>query len=239
MYELPFYVGVISLLSPTHACEIGDAVKLNLRIENFGYRPLPSAEVIPIEIIINENEAVVEELTLAAELTQAQTIDFETANTYNLFAAQWHDITAYTNFDEEDDLTNDTLETQVEVYGMPGYTLGPDIGTTTFPVTLDAGEGYVDYSWSTLETTREIDIADPGVGLSTTVSVTVENNRGCTANDEITVWNSDKDVGVTAILNLDNACDQPVPVSPQVTLTNFGPGVYDGSQSFPVVVAID
>lgn len=244
VYELPYDVGVISLLSPDDACEIGDAVKLTFRIENFGYRPLPSAEVIPIEVAINDGDPVTEELTLVAELAQTETIDFETDNTYNLFAAQWHDIVAYTNFTEEDNLLNDTLETQVEVYGLPGYTLGPDIGTTDSEpfdpvIVLDAGEGYTTAGWTfdwspSGEVTQTIDVTTAG-----TYSVDVVNERSCPASDEITVWLSDKDVGVTSTLNLADACEQSAPFSPQVTLKNFGPGIYDGIESFPVVVAID
>jgi len=244
VYELPYDVGVISLLSPTDDCEIGDAVKLEFQVENFGYRPLLTGTEIPLLVMVNEGEPTSETILLTDDLLQTETVDFETANNYNLFAAQWHDIVAYTNFTEEDNLLNDTLETQVEVYGLPGYTLGPDIGTTDSEpfdpvIVLDAGEGYTTAGWTFDwspggEVTQTIDVTTAG-----TYSVDVVNERSCPASDEITVWLSDKDVGVTSTLNLADACEQPAPFSPQVTLKNFGPGIYGGVENFPVVVAID
>ncbi|MGB3467803.1 MAG: T9SS type A sorting domain-containing protein [Cyclobacteriaceae bacterium] len=48
--------------------------------------------------------------------------------------------------------------------------------------TLDAGEGFTDYLWSTGDTTQTITVNEAG-----TYSVTVANEQGCTASDEIIV----------------------------------------------------
>jgi len=70
----------------------------------------------------------------------------------------------------------------VVVLESPGVDLGND--TLLAPgetLTLDAGE-HASWDWSTGETTRAIEVGDPGTYL-----VVVTNEYGCTATDEITV----------------------------------------------------
>jgi hypothetical protein len=58
--------------------------------------------------------------------------------------------------------------------------LGEDITTCDESVTLDAGEGYDEYSWSTGETTQSIDVAESGE-----YSVAVENRFGSIIEDPL------------------------------------------------------
>ncbi|MCK4661576.1 MAG: T9SS type A sorting domain-containing protein [Bacteroidales bacterium] len=59
--------------------------------------------------------------------------------------------------------------------------LGDDI-VSTENVTLDAGEGFAFYLWSTDEITQTIEVTTSGL-----YSVTVTDANGCTASDEINV----------------------------------------------------
>ncbi len=247
VYELPYDIGITEIVSPQDACEIGNNVPLELRLKNFGYRPVPNGTVIPIKVTVNNALPKIENISITNELAQNQTYDFETVNTFNLFAAQFHNIVANTDLLVDDNNLNNTLTTQVEVYGMPSYSIGPDIGTMQ-PDTVDinAGAGFVSYTWS-----KKIDpddwIVDPAFQDNPTFevefggfyAVTVENSRGCFASDTLEVLESDKDVGVISIVHPISACEYNDPVSPQVTIKNFGPGTYDGIESIPVTIMVD
>lgn len=242
VYELPNDLSITALTSPVNACEIGNAVKLTFNVKNIGHRPMLNGQTIPIKVKVDNADDVSETLTLAADLNKNDILSFETANNYNLYAAGVHNVNIYTNLAIDDDRANDTLKTQVTVTGMPGYTLGPDIGTTSFPVVLDAGTGYTSYNWYALPDAVTV------IGTNQTYSVAaegdfrviIENANGCSATDDIKVINSDKNVGVTAISNLSSECTHPSPISPVVTIQHFGTtGIYDGIDKIPLVVFVN
>ncbi|MBL0020291.1 MAG: T9SS type A sorting domain-containing protein [Bacteroidetes bacterium] len=62
--------------------------------------------------------------------------------------------------------------------------LGPDINTCNFPVTLDAGPGYVAYAWNTGATTQVINPSASGM-----FRVTVTDGNGCQTSDTALVYN--------------------------------------------------
>ncbi|KAB2868788.1 MAG: T9SS type A sorting domain-containing protein, partial [Bacteroidales bacterium] len=241
VYELPNDLSITALTSPVNACEIVSAVKLTFNVKNIGYRPMLNGQTVPIKVKVDNADVVSETLTLAADFNLNDVLSFETTNNYNLYAAGVHNVNAYTNLTIDDDRTNDTLKTQVTVTGMPGYTLGADIGTTTFPVILDAGAGYTSYSWYELPDVVTIKGSNQtySVAAEGDFRVIIENANGCSATDDIKVINSDKNVGVTAINNLSNACTHPTPISPEITLKHFGNVDYVGTEIIPVAVMVN
>ncbi|HPQ36012.1 MAG TPA: hypothetical protein PK563_16070, partial [Tenuifilaceae bacterium] len=100
VYELPYDLGITALLSPTSpACEIG-TVALQFTIENFGYRPVPSATNIPIEIFLNAEEPISESFILPTTLNKNETSNFTTSGTFSFLTAKAHELIAYTNLEE-------------------------------------------------------------------------------------------------------------------------------------------
>lgn len=71
-----------------------------------------------------------------------------------------------------------------DIYSNPSVNLGPD--TIIIPggqtITLDAGQGFALYNWSTNQTTSQINISSPG-----NYDVVVTDGNGCTATDAIFV----------------------------------------------------
>ncbi|MGC9330666.1 MAG: gliding motility-associated C-terminal domain-containing protein [Bacteroidales bacterium] len=81
------------------------------------------------------------------------------------------------------------------------------------PITLDAGGGMSDYSWSTTETTQTINVSS-----ADTYSVTVTNSYGCTASDMMTLTVNS---APTPDLGGDQSvCDYNIPYT-------LDPGVYN------------
>lgn len=247
VYELPYDIGITELINPVSDCEIGSNVPLELKLECLGIRPIPAGTQIPLKAQANSGNLKSEIITLPDELSLSNpSLDYTTVNKFNLFKAGEHNILAYTDLAADDDRSNDTLKVEVSVLGMPGFTIGPDIGTMDpDSITLDAGAGYATYAWFKWD---EVDTWDP-VGTDQTYSVEVNgwgtykieitNSFSCFAKDSITIAQSDKDVGVLSINNLTDECLHSDPISPSVTLKFYGYAPFDGIESFPVVTEVD
>jgi gliding motility-associated-like protein len=67
----------------------------------------------------------------------------------------------------------------LEIFPLPGINLGPDAAfCTNDSVVLDAGPGFVSYSWNNGNPTQTITVTNPGV-----YSVTIEDTNGCLNTD--------------------------------------------------------
>jgi hypothetical protein len=75
-----------------------------------------------------------------------------------------------------------TIVTTLTVNPTPNLNLGNDIVVANPPVTLNAGIGHTSYLWNTGATTASLQITQSG-----TYSVTVTNQFGCEATDEVQV----------------------------------------------------
>ncbi|MBN2348186.1 MAG: T9SS type B sorting domain-containing protein [Bacteroidales bacterium] len=84
---------------------------------------------------------------------------------------------------DEGDPTQEEICKNIEIYGIPESVLRDDTVITSGQImTLDPGEGYADYIWSTGETSQTIEVDLPGI-----YQVTITNAQGCTAVDAIEV----------------------------------------------------
>jgi hypothetical protein len=249
IFELPYDVGVLSLANPVSGCYIGggiNPVNLTASIKNFGYRSLKIGLKVPLEIELRNESIVKDTLVISSIVNKNGTASFTSTNTYKIIAKGSHLLRLNTNFAQELDRSNDTLKTTLNVLGIPGYTLGPDIAVPNpFPasisVDLDAGLNglvpYNNYLWSTTQTTSKITVISYG-----TYSVTVTNENGCTATDAINVIESTNDIEIISAAGLDNACTYPTPVHPQITIKNNGPsgvGPSFSMKNIPLSIVVD
>jgi len=241
IYELPYDIGFTALHSPTDACEIGQS-NLTFTLKNFGYKPLPANLKIPFAVKIDGQEQT-DTITISSALNQNQSSNYTTSFSHSFATAKIYELHAYNKLQNELNRNNDTLKTTLEVYGMPGYTLGPDIGTLQVDtVELDAGNGFSTYQWKTKipassptwatgKTTQTYSAGEVQFGL---YAIEVQNSRGCTARDTIEIIQSDKDLSVISINNIGDDCFHPLPINPCVTIKHNGNTPFNGSQSVTV-----
>ncbi len=246
IYELPYDIAITNKVAPNDACEIGNS-PLSFTVKNVGYKPLPTGLKIPIKIKVDVSQYS-DTLTLPLSVPQNGTVNFTTSFSHKFDKAAVYNLIVYSTTAPELDRANDTLKTTIEVYGMPGYTLGPDIGTLKVDtVTLDAGSGYSTYQWKTRipataptwtsgKTTQSYSAGEVNFGL---YAVEVTNSRGCLARDTIEVIQSDKNVGVISIDNITSECFHSDPIHPTVTIKHFGNTPFNGTQSFAIGVSVN
>ena len=246
IYELPYDIGITAMNSPADACEIGQS-NLTFTLKNFGYKPLPENLKIPYGLMIDGQEQT-DTLTITSTLSQNQSSNYTTSFSYNFASAKIYAIQAYCKIQNELNRSNDTLKTTLEVYGMPAYTLGTDIGTLQVDtVVLDAGSGFSTYQWKTKvpassptwsigKTTQTYGAGEVQFGL---YAIEVHNSRGCIARDTIEIIESDKDLSVISINNIGDECFHPLPINPEVTIRHNGNTPFNGSQSVTVGFSVN
>ena len=88
----------------------------------------------------------------------------------------------YTTVLESSTGCDSTIVTTLTVNPLPNVNLGNDITVANPPVTLNAGVGHTSYLWNTGATTAALQVTQSG-----TYSVTVTNQFGCEATDEVQV----------------------------------------------------
>ncbi|RPH32251.1 MAG: T9SS C-terminal target domain-containing protein [Bacteroidales bacterium] len=245
IYELPYNVGIKRLISPISGCNIGNNVPIVARVTN-GYRPLKAGFKVPIEVKLRSESIVKDTMVVGSLVISGDTTTLTTTKTYNIFTKGSHLLRINTNLTPELDRTNDTLKTTLQVKGIPGYSIGPDKAVTTLElaagIELDAGLNglvpYNSYKWSTTETTRKITVTSFDTYIDS-----VTNENGCIATDTIKVIESNSDIQILSVTGLDNSCEYPTPIKPQIAIKNLGPNPVGPSssvtQTIPLSIMVD
>jgi hypothetical protein len=120
-------------------------------------------------------------MKLTEELSPEQILSFSFSE--NFTPEDKDSYTLHLDLEYEDDMlpgNNDTSGTY-EILPAPQVDLGKDTVETEIPYTLDPGE-YHSYLWQDNSTERTYEVTESG-----TYSVTVSNEYGCEASDNITI----------------------------------------------------
>jgi len=166
--------------------------KVSYQIGRYWYPPDEPVEIIsqPVDKEVCKEESV----TFNVSATGTTPITYQwkkdgtdilgaTFNYYTIPSAQFSDIGGYSCVISNivDTVTSDTAD--LTVHELPVTDLGDDAVLCDGDIhTLDAGESFTYYEWSTGVHTQTIDVTDPG-----TYSVTVTDGHGCTDSDTVEV----------------------------------------------------
>jgi hypothetical protein len=255
IYELPYDVGIKRLVSPISGCYIGNNVKLTAKVKNYGYRPLKNGLKVPIEIKLRSENVVKDTLIISSLVAQNDSASFTSTGSYNIYTKGIHALRLNTNFTPELDRLNDTIKINLQVKGIPGYSIGADKAVTSSElaagVLLDAGLNgvalYNSYLWSAEPSL--LPLTPPTGNRTITVNqfgiyfVTVTNENSCTAVDTVKVIEATSDVTITAVSGLSDACQYPTPIKPQITIKNLGPNLIGPNsvkaKTIPLSIMVD
>jgi hypothetical protein len=239
LFEAPPDVGVIRIVSPVSACELSKSTSVTIRIKNFGIDTLPINYLIPIGLKVNNNAVVLDTLKLSAKLPVGDSITYTIKKPVNLWMAGDYTIKAFTKVTSDINIytaaNNDTARKTVSVYGLPQYTLGPDIGSSApATVVLDAGSGYTSYLWNDVTSGRNYSV--PGIG---TYWVAVTNASGCYGRDTIVVRLRTTDLQITSADNLISQCKYDTLAFPYIVIKNNGPNTVTSGSQFTVAYTVN
>jgi len=235
VYEAPPDVGVSSMSYPASQCELTPHVQPEVYITNYGIDTLFAGTQIPLALKFNEQPRILDTLELSSNLIPGDSTLHTFTDSLDMSYAGDYLFKIHTRMEDDpyfySEVNNDTLTDTISVLGMPRYDIGHIIGTPA-PVdtTLDAGEGFAIYDWSTGATTRTIQVNSTGW-----YQVTVTNDTGCVASDSVKVVDSDINTGITQIItSVEDACEHPNPYEYTVEISNMGLADLNSGDTIPL-----
>lgn len=236
VYRLIADIGVTELVSPLSSCELGMEEGVKVKIENFGTDTLNVNDQFLIFISVDGGPETGETVTLsevllpgaAMEYTFVQTFDFTTVGTYA--------IKVRASLDNDNDITNDLLETSFVVFGYPVLDLGPDISLPAWEYTVDAGGGLAAYLWHDASIEQTFTVTQPGAN---NLSVIVTDHNNCQSADQIIVTLEIHDLSLDSVISPATSCGISEEVTVSALIKNSGNIPLEAGTSFTIGYSIN
>ncbi|MFW5725526.1 MAG: hypothetical protein ACOCX0_03690, partial [Bacteroidota bacterium] len=237
LFEAPDDVGVVAIAEPLNGCELSQEQSVTVSVRNFGLNSLPAGTIIPLGLEIDTLPGAYENFTLEEDLHPDATANFTFETVFNMSHIQTYPVRAFTMLPGDNDfyqpgVYNDTLLTDITVFGYPEYALGNDIYTQQpDTVIIDAGTGFVNYLWQDGTTGQHYTVSSPHSGFYT---VTVTDTHGCSATDSLEVIA--RDMAVHAITAPESSCELTDNEFLSVRLVNTGPDPFSQGTTIPISI---
>ena len=220
---------VEELLSPKSDCALGDKESVSVKLVNEGWDKIPAGSEVPLFLYLDDvlitNEVITldTDLQVGAEIVHVfdKTIDMRDERAYSFTI--YHELT--------DGLkNNDTLNTEIVVFGFPVADLGDDIITLQADtLVLDAGEGFATYLWQDGSPER---FFTPTYLTTSFYSVKVTDTNNCSASD--TVYVLAHDIAISEFLTPQNDCVFGQEQQVEIVIENVGHGLLRAPDVIPV-----
>jgi len=183
-------VGVESLISPYDDCGLSKNENIQVRIRNFGTDSIPSGTKVGLGYILNAGVPVRDTLLLSEALYSNKVIDYTiTKSPVDLSGKGLYHFKIFASFSGDTIHNNDTLNKSIEIYGHPLVDIGPDTIVKALSYVLDAGPGFMIYSWDNEAITQTREISQSG-----TYWVRVKDGNQCENADTAFIWLKIRDV---------------------------------------------
>lgn len=183
VYDYPD-LAISRLISPASSCSLAGFSAISIEITNLGYYRISTEDTLTISYIVDGGAPVMEQVFLPTELPAGQSAVISFAGEYDFFQPGTYSIQTNLAYTPDLDLSNNTLNTDVDSWALPTVDIGngQDTLLTDLPVTLDAGSGFTSYLWQDLSTGETYSASDVGLHW-----VTVSDMHGCTGSDTVYV----------------------------------------------------
>ncbi|OFY45764.1 MAG: hypothetical protein A2Z69_00010 [Bacteroidetes bacterium RBG_13_44_24] len=223
--EAPHDLGVLDILSPVTACDIGPNRKFTLRLKNYGINSLQPGDSVRIGYHINragELQTGEETIYLSAAFLPGTTQDIVMNKAFDFSASGSYQAEVFTIETEPffyQNTSNDSLYRIISV-NRPVVDLGPDISTAApGTITLTAFSGTTGYSylWQDASTDSVYHVTDYGIHY-----VRVTSGTGCVNSDTVEVKELFYDIGVSRLVSPVSGCNAGGVVPVEMQILNFG-----------------
>jgi hypothetical protein len=183
-------VGVESLLSPYNDCGLSKNESIRVRIRNFGTDSIPSGTKVGLGYILNTGIPVRDTLVLSGALYSNNMADYTISeSTVDLSGKGIYHFKIFASFSGDTIHHNDTLNKSIEIFGHPLVDIGPDTIVKALSYVLDAGPGFMIYSWDNEAITQTREINQSG-----TYWVRVKDGNQCENSDTTFIWLKIRDI---------------------------------------------
>ncbi len=127
-----------SLISPSNDCGLSKNENIHVRIRNFGTDSIPAGMKVGLGYIMNNGVPVRDTLVLSETLYSNKMLDYIiTEGSVDLSAKGIYHFKIFASFTGDTIYHNDTLNKNIEIFGLPVVDIGPD--TTVKALVLRAG----------------------------------------------------------------------------------------------------
>lgn len=219
-------IGVVDVKNLSSACEYPLLHSIEIGVKNFGVYDKYTDDELPVGYSVNGNKTVLDTISLDKTLPVGDTTYF-TFNSVDLTETKVYHFKLFTGYDGDINRNNDTLTSQIEVYGDPQVDLGADTLFTkrADTVTLKAGPGYKSYLWQDNSTGSTFDIQSKANKL---YKVTVNDIHNCgQASDSVQIIADD--FSVNKLTYPGNSCELSNQEHPAIKIKNNSQNTYSSN----------
>jgi len=181
-YDVPD-IAISRLAAPVTSCTLGKNNPVSIEIVNNGFFRI-SNETITVSYAVNNGTPVVQNFTFSSGFQPGTSLVLTFGTGYDFSAPGSYQVDVTLEYAADQVLTNNSLSTAVNVWGLPAVDIGAGKDTirTGLPFTLDAGTGFSSYLWQDNSAGTTFNVTQWGLHW-----VEVTNEHGCPARDSVYV----------------------------------------------------
>ncbi|MEN8229060.1 MAG: T9SS type A sorting domain-containing protein [Bacteroidota bacterium] len=223
--EAPHDADLLAIVDPVSSCELNVDQRFTLTLRNSGPATIQAGDSVRIGYHIDHPEGIqtAEEVYyLTQNLPVGNTLDITTGSEFDFSYSGEYLATVYLQCSDPHFYTTPSADTVsgVILVNKPHVDLGDDISTVkpdTILLKAFSGVGGQTYLWHDGSTDSTFQVSTDG-----TYYVRVSNGIGCIASDTVQVLQLVADVGVSAYLGPQSACELENQLPLEVTIANMG-----------------
>ncbi|MFC2111732.1 T9SS type A sorting domain-containing protein [Bacteroidota bacterium] len=188
------------------ACGLSATENLDLYVLNVGTDTLNTSDTIKISYQVNSGTLKHDALLVDRKVVPGDSILYSSSETVDLSGAGIYQFTINASYRKDVISGNNSFNQSVEMWGYPDVSLGSDRVVHDKADTLDAGSGFTSYLWHDGSTDQQFIIKYDERTLDSKYSVTVTDDKGCAALDEIIITFELWDLSINSITSPISAC---------------------------------
>jgi len=227
------------IYSPVSSCGLSSSEILRLYVKNSGSDTIQVQDTIAFTYRMDAGTLKYDTLFAGAKVFPGDSVFFAFIDPFDMSSTGSYDFSIEVFYKPDSVLTNNTINQTIQVYGYPTVSLGPDQISYEKELILDAGSGYASYLWQDESTDRYYTVDYDNQTPDHLYSVTVTNEYGCPAMDEIQVTFEDiTDIAIDSLVNPASACYLGNQELVEINIRNIGTVTLSNPQ-FQVTAVVD
>ncbi len=232
-------IKIDEIFSPVSSCELTSSEILNLYIKNSGSDTVQVQDTIAFTLQLNGGADQYDTLFVGSKIFPGDSVLFAFTDPFDMSPVGSYDFSIEVYYRPDSVQANNTINQIIQVYGYPTVYLGPDQVSSEKELILDAGTGYASYLWQDLSTDRYYTVDYDNQTPDHIYSVTVTNEYGCPASDDIQVtFEGITDVCIDSLISPVSACYMSDQEQMKVDIRNNGTVTLSNPQ-FQVTAIVD